>query len=352
MPISFFWNKDLIVFAHGYVSPLEPIGIPENQLNLNGIDVPNAINALGYAFAVTGYSKNGLAVKQGVSDVIDLINIFKAAHPDTRRVYVVGVSEGALITTLAAEQPNAASVFNGALALCGPIGDFRAQVEYFADFRVAFDYFFPGLLGGSAISIPQTLLLNWNSTFTNTVLPQIISPAAALSMTQLFSVTGVPIDLAQPITSMISATYNLLWYNVHSTNDGIAELGGNPYGNVTKVYSGTLNDPAFNAGVARFSADAAALVEIDANYQTRGVPKLPIVTSHTVGDDTVPYFHVPRYAAKVAANGLQPRYDHIASNGYGHCNFSTAEIQAALTLLQQRVNNPPRFRSLTPLVLK
>ena len=32
---------------------------------------------MGYAFAVTSYSKTGLAVVQGVADVVDLVDIFK-----------------------------------------------------------------------------------------------------------------------------------------------------------------------------------------------------------------------------------------------------------------------------------
>jgi hypothetical protein len=33
MPASVPWNKDLVVFAHGYVAPNRPIEIPEDQLS-------------------------------------------------------------------------------------------------------------------------------------------------------------------------------------------------------------------------------------------------------------------------------------------------------------------------------
>ena len=31
------WNGDLVVYAHGYVRPSEPVGIPEDQMVLPGL---------------------------------------------------------------------------------------------------------------------------------------------------------------------------------------------------------------------------------------------------------------------------------------------------------------------------
>ena len=67
---------------------------------------------MGYAFAVTSYSKTGLAVVQGVADVVDLVDIFKKRCAIPRNVYLVGVSQGGLVCTLALEQHP--EVFGGA----------------------------------------------------------------------------------------------------------------------------------------------------------------------------------------------------------------------------------------------
>jgi pimeloyl-ACP methyl ester carboxylesterase len=113
------WNGDLLIFAHGYVSPTKPIGIPEDQLKLSDdTSLPEAVNALGYAFATTSYSVNGLAIRQGVADLVDLVDIFVDAKGKPTRIYLVGASEGGLITTLAVEQHP--DKFNGGLAMCGP----------------------------------------------------------------------------------------------------------------------------------------------------------------------------------------------------------------------------------------
>ena len=102
---NLLWNGDLVVYAHGYVPYNVPLAIPENQLNLpNGVSLPNLVNFLGYAFAVTSYRTNGLAVKDGVDDLVELVDIFTATHGQPNRVYVTCVSEGGLITVLAVEQ--------------------------------------------------------------------------------------------------------------------------------------------------------------------------------------------------------------------------------------------------------
>jgi hypothetical protein len=99
------------VYADGYVGANQPVGIPEDQLYLGSVYIPDAANSLGYAFVTISYSVNGLAFRQGLPDLVDLVNIFGAQQPTLKRVILVGVSEGGQITTLANEQYP--TVFNG-----------------------------------------------------------------------------------------------------------------------------------------------------------------------------------------------------------------------------------------------
>src|SRR5262245_17705143 len=48
------------------------------------------------------------------------------------------------------------------------------------------------------------------------------------------------------------------------------KLGGQSFDNKTKIYGVSANDLLLNLGVARFSADAAAVSEMKANYNTSG----------------------------------------------------------------------------------
>src|SRR5206468_2035915 len=128
------WNGDLVLFAHGYVGFNEPVAIPEDQLVLpDGTSVPETVNKLGYAFATTSYRTNGLVVLQGIDDLLDLVNVFNGSHGPARRVFLVGPSEGGIVTALAVERHP--EIFAGGLAACGPIGNFRKQVTYNGDFR-------------------------------------------------------------------------------------------------------------------------------------------------------------------------------------------------------------------------
>jgi pimeloyl-ACP methyl ester carboxylesterase len=344
------WNGDLVLFAHGYVAAQEPVAIPENQLRLpDGTSIPDTVTSFGYAFATTSYSVNGLAVKEGLADLADLVTIFRAQHPTLQRVYLVGASEGGLITTLGIERYP--GIYNGGIATCGPIGDFREQVNYLGDFRVVFDAFFPGLMPGTAISIPQALIDNWDTHFATSILPVISDPANAISVTQLLSVTGAAID-PNVVTTTIATISGTLWYNVFATNDATNKLGGQPFGNVDRVYSGSLDDAALNAAVQRFTADPAALNELEASYQTAGNPHIPLVTLHTTGDEIVPYWHETLYRAKVVANYRTPWHANIVAPRYGHCNFTTNEVLIALLTLLDMIQNPPTYTQRLPIVMK
>lgn len=40
MPETSCWNGNLVVFAHGYVAPGPPIGVPQDQLTIGGLSLP------------------------------------------------------------------------------------------------------------------------------------------------------------------------------------------------------------------------------------------------------------------------------------------------------------------------
>ncbi|HEX5689851.1 MAG TPA: alpha/beta hydrolase [Roseiflexaceae bacterium] len=342
VPVS-GWNDDLVVYAHGYVAFNQPIDF--QNLTFGGVDLPTAVQIQGYAFATTSYRQNGLAVLEGADDIRELIAAFKATRtPD--HIYLIGVSEGALVATLLAEQ--SPELISGALAACGPIGSFQRQIEYFADFRVVFDYFFPGVLPGSPINIPNQLIDNWESTYAPAVANAL--QTSPISATQLISVTQAPIDPADPAVTTISTTLDILWYNVFATNDAVAKLGGNPYGNAGRVYAGSADDARLNAQVQRFNANSTALNALAA-YETGGQLRLPLVTLHTIGDDVIPFWHEQLYRDKVP-EVWRFNLTQLPSPSYGHCNFTTQEAQVALLTLVQQVNTPERARVYLPIVLR
>ena len=355
------WNGDLFVYAHGYVAPENPVGIPEDQLVLGGgTSITSTITNLGYAFATTSYITNGLAVREGVTNIVDLVDHFKTTKGVTpTHVYLGGASEGGAITALTIEQyPD---VFDGGVSTCGPVGDFRGQITYWGDVRVVFDYFFPGVIPGTPLDIPQSVIDGWyycGDLDRNPNYPCVSDESAAYETQvrtalvddpegreQLMTVAGIPVNEADEEAS-IDAVVQLLWYNVFATNDGVAKLGGQPFDNQDRWYSGSnddalLNDP--DEGVERISGEQAALDAIADQYETSGKLSVPLVTMHTTGDAVVPYWHATRYRVRVIMADNIALHRHIKVDTYGHCAFSQANVMQAFITLLDMVNNPPEY---------
>jgi pimeloyl-ACP methyl ester carboxylesterase len=334
------WNGTLFLYAHGYVAPDDPLS--NNLILPDGTSIVDALHLFGYGVAATSYSHNGLAVLNGVESVVDLVSIIRDSKHASKlkRIYLLGVSQGGLVATLAAERwPH---LFDGGLAFCGPYGDLLVQSDYFTDARILFDYFFPALLPGTPIEIPKDLYENWTSVYTTTVKPMLVDPANSAKVNQLLATARIPApnDSAESIASAIQ---EVLWYNVKATNDAIARLGGQPYANQDRIYSGSDDDEALNAGVARFSADQAALDEIAARYQSTGDLRVPLVTMHTTGDPVVPYDQTDIYKAKVDAQGRGDYYDNIRVEAFGHCTFTPGQVFTAFEQLDTMVDTLPPY---------
>ena len=352
LPEEGAWNGDLVVYAHGYVAPANPVGIPEDQLVLeDGTSITNTVTSLGYAFAATSYSTNGLAIKEGPAELVDLVATFETTQGVTpAHVYLVGASEGGAITALAVEEHP--DVFDGGLATCGPVGDFRRQVDYWGDVRVLFDTFFPDVLpafeAGADPLIPPEVIDGWywcgdpernpnygcaedrEEAYETRVREALLAHPGQTR--QLLRVARVPTDRTDPGTG-IDALVQLLWYNVFATNDAVVKLGGHPYDNTPRWYWGSSNDWRLNRSVERFDADQTAIDEIEGYYQTSGDLSAPIVTLHTLRDPIVPYWHEPIYRWKVWTNDDQALHAAIPGLRYGHCNFGAGEVLFAFGLL-------------------
>jgi len=332
MPEPGCWNGDLVIWAHGYVAFDEPLAIRGLELP-DGPSLPELVNALGFGFATTSYSTNGLAVKEGIEDVKELVEIFgRDQQRSPERVYLIGASAGGIITALAAERYP--ELFAGGLAACGPIGDFQKQINYVGDFRVVFDYFFPGVIPGSPIEIPAEVMRGWESAYVPSIRAALAADPGRRD--QLLRVTRAPFDPLDPATRE-QTVVALLWYNVFGTNDAIAKLGGQPFDNRHRLYLGSTNDFLLNLRVRRFTADAVARNEVEANYQTSGTLVSPVVTLHTTGDPVIPYWHEPLYALKTWTASSASSHLNVPVPRYGHCAFRPAEALLGFAALVLKV---------------
>jgi pimeloyl-ACP methyl ester carboxylesterase len=330
------WNGELVLYAHGYISAAEPIAIPDDRFG--GQPISQLVNGLGYAYATTSYRANGLVADLAADDVAQLVEeVRRRFRPDPTRAYVVGVSEGGLVAALAAE--SLADLLQGAVAACGPVGDFAAEIDYLGDFRVVFDYFFPGVIPGGAVDVPDAVRSEWNTKYVPAVEAALqANPAATL---QLLAVTGAPTDPAD-LLSVGATVLGVLWYDVFALPDARARLGGQPYDNVARTYHGSLDDAALNAAVERIAADASARASLG-HFETSGALTLPLATLHTTGDPIVPAVQSVRYAEKVTAHGNGSLLDSRTVSRYGHCNFQANELFDAFAAVVARARASARI---------
>jgi pimeloyl-ACP methyl ester carboxylesterase len=325
------WNGELVIYAHGYVQPDAPLEIPDAALA--GISLSDAVTSLGYAYATTSYRANGLVADVAVTDLTDLDTRFRQLYkPDPTVTYVVGASEGGLAAALAAELDPAR--FSGALAACGPIGDFGAQVDHIGDFRAVFDFYFPGVLPGTVVEVPDELRADWETQYVPAILTALAANPGGAA--ELIAVSGAAVDAGDP-SSVAATVVGILWYNVFGTEDAKLRLGGQPFDNASRAYSGSSDDPGLNAGVARFTAEPGARQALD-RFNTSGDLVVPVVTLHTTGDPIVPFPHESAYSAKVSSAGAADLLTQQSADRYGHCAFEPAEIQSAFGTLVQRVS--------------
>ena len=98
------YNGQMILFAHGYVPQGSPADAWTSQLALaDGTSLPALVNGQGFGFAASGFSKEGLAILQGIQDTNALTNVIPGLSIPVNRYFVTGASEGGLIAAKSAE---------------------------------------------------------------------------------------------------------------------------------------------------------------------------------------------------------------------------------------------------------
>lgn len=152
---------------------------------------------------------------------------------------------------------------------------------------------------------------------------------------QFLNCANIPADISDP-AAVITTILEVMRFPIKATNDAIARLGGNPYNNKSpqRQYSGSDNDIKLNLTVERIKKSnwETAAQNVADSFETSGVIQIPLVTMHTQYDPIALYVQETLYTAKVNANSLVPALlTHIPVPGrYGHCNFTTTELMAAI----------------------
>jgi pimeloyl-ACP methyl ester carboxylesterase len=321
LPADF--NGTLIIYAHGYVRPQQPLALPEELAESDVQQLVERLLDLGFGVATSSYHKNGYAVEQAEADLNHLVDYVKSSEPDVDAVYLAGASEGGLIATMLIEKYP--ETYAGALALCGPLAGTDYQIGYLADVRVLFDYFYPGVFPFGTLDVPDDAFEQWDvpDGFKDEIGAAVEDDPDAIG--QVFNIAGVTCDTAAPDVAA-NCTQNILAYSVFGTNDLLDTAGGWPVSNVERAYTGSEDDAALNAGVERFDADPVASEYARLFYRPSGLLERPLVTLHTTGDPGVPYRHELIYFSRAALLGTDDQLTVLPVERDGHCAFTAEEV--------------------------
>ena len=329
------FNGTLIVYAHGYVYPQEDLSLPLEEIGPDNLGVISLLVESGYAFATTSYSVNGYAVEQAEGDLLALVEHFKtevaSEENPVEKVLLVGASEGGLITSMMLERHS--DLFDGGLAMCGPIGGMPYQLNYIGDFKVIFDYFFPRVFDFGMADVPEEACDAWESDYVPVIWRKIQShPWKTL---RLFNITDAAFNLLDA-SSFAETAETVLKYSTCGTDDLIGKAGGMPYDNQSTWYDGSL---WLNLLVERVAGDPVAQQYVKDYYQTTGNLNVPLVTLHNLSDPAVPYRHEEIYKQLVAQKGKSGNLTVWPVLGYGHCNFKPWQVLGAFYILHNQVDN-------------
>jgi pimeloyl-ACP methyl ester carboxylesterase len=328
------WNGELVVYAHGIVDPGAPLALPSSQdgfTTLRGLLLDR-----GYALAYSSFSENGYSLKSAIQRTHQLQGLFTARFSAPGRTYLAGHSLGGLaVVALAEKYP---TQYDGALPMCTPIGGGTAEIQYLGDARVAFDYFFPGVLPGGPFSVPpDTPFSPGSPVFTrtlNALMGGLFAPGQPTL--QFANVAHLPY---RNVSELIASAMSVVGFSIRFTNDVLEHSHGHiPYDNIGTVFAGSANDVALNLGIERFEGTPDAVNYFENYFSPEGTLQIPMLTLHSRWDPVAPFVQESGYAGKVADAGGSTWLTQRSINSYGHCNINAAETMSGFDALVAWVN--------------
>lgn len=310
------WNGGLVVWAHGYTVPSDPVAPP----NLGAL--LQFFLSQGFAVAASSYSENGYAVAEAVRQTHQLNGLFAELVAEPDRTYLVGASLGGIINLKLLEKYD--RQYDGALLVSGVVGGSDDEVRYLGDVWVLFDKFFPGVLpplfGERPGPFPQAQIIG------------IVTDPANGQAFQLFLAfareRGLPFTNGQ---QAVTATLTALGFTWIGGLDFLDRTHGHElYDNEGTTYTaGGVPQPVVddvNATVDRLTSTPDAKRFLRSHYEPDGDLAIPVITLHDQLDPLVPIFHERLLHDRVASAGKLSLLRQYDTASFGHVS-STVQGQ-------------------------
>lgn len=351
------WNGTVLLYSHGF-GPLVAQDAPSAG---SGAE----LLAQGYALVGSSYDVNGSwwALDTAVSDQFGSLSAFLAAsglHP--QRTLAVGTSMGGLINSLI-DQESYGRV-QGAVTFCGLVAGGVDLNNYQLNAEYAMTELLPGAAGvpirdyaslgagsaaGATLSAAVTAaqstaagqarialsaaLLN-ETDWTTGATPPAPGDYAGQELQEEEMLTSGQLSFIESGRYMISlAEGGDSGYNIGV--DYGALIRRSPYfGQLKALYQAAgLN---LGADIATLDQHESYAPEGNSLYRTQvtsvntGRLQVPELDVHTVSDQLAPVPFEATYALRVALAGSSPLLRQVYVNTIGHCNFTDADMVAAI----------------------
>jgi len=359
------WNGTVMLYSHGF-GPLV------------AADAPSAgsaaqLLAQGYALVGSSYDVDGSwwALDTAVSDQFNSLAAFLAAsglHP--RHTLAVGTSMGGLINSLIDQQSDGR--VQGAVTFCGLVAGGVDLNNYQLNAEYAMTELLPGAAGvqirdfasmaagtsaGTELSTAVTAaqataagrarialsaaLLN-ETDWTTGAAPPAAGDFAGQEVQEEEMLTSGQLQFIESGRYSISqAEGGDSGYNI-GVNYGALIRQSPYYAQIRALYAAAgLNLGADVATLDRnegYAPEGDSLQRTQATSVNTGRLQVPELDVHTVSDQLAPVPFEATYAERVALAGSAPLLRQVYANAIGHCNFTDADMVAAIDAMSTVVD--------------
>lgn len=285
------WNRVLVVHAHGGPTLGEP------KIERADADIKRwaIIVHAGYAYAASVFRQGGVAVRSAAQDTERVRRIFGTHVATPRRTILHGQSWGAGVAAKTAEMyadaMAGASPYDGLLLTSGVIAGGTRAYDFRLDLRTVYQYLCGNHPRPDEASYPLWMGLPKDSKLTRAELAAradeclgVRKPAGQRSAQQQRKLQTIVDVIRIPESSVLAHLNWATWHFQDIAQNRSAQR--NVFGNDKVVYSGSADDAALNAGVARYTADPQAFAEFAEDTDPTGRIPVPVLTVHGIGDPT------------------------------------------------------------------
>lgn len=336
----------LVVHAHGGPA----LGAPKTERADEDAKRWSIWVRAGHAYAASVYAQGGVAVRLAAADTERVRQIFVAHVGQPRRTVLHGQSWGAHVAAMAAQTfaaPGQASPspYHAVLLTSGVLGGGTRSYDVRLDLRVVYQHLCRNHPRPDEPAYPLWQGLPPGSALTRAELARRVedclglkAPAAQRTPEQAQRLRTVLAVTRIPERSLLE---HLNWATWHFQDIAFERARGNAFDNTRVRYTGSDDDAALNASVARYVADPAAAARFAADTALNGRIGVPVLTVHAIHDPTAFVELESEFRATMQRGGSAARLVQSFTQDTGHSYLADPVYPALLDALLRWADGGP-----------